>query len=451
MKKRTLFALMMVFTTSSCLYRTYHLWMRSTDAPTRETQKQQALNSLEHLKSCDDRYVCDMFQLFSPQQHDYITSYHRSLLELFDIDLRVFVSMHEQATSLFNEIKAGEHSKTRKGMLLLINPKKNLVRLEVSAGLDAVYTDGFVKYLQERQMLPFFHANRVADGIVATTEMIVDRAKKAQKGEEFVPPEQLTNTLGIGAGAQSQANIGTGYTPPQQTHSQPTTAAHQYVNPLDVVQAYHEALARGDASPDLPFYSASTKDMRKSWVVTPAQMKNELNAYASCSKGEARQTQGLAIVRYALKERECAPYFLVWEDNSWKLDFAAMMQRIQFNVSNEWHRKQDVISDYDVLFSDWNFDENGFPVGLLKLRWGLSFKTYPDGITRITYVSPNSPAQAMNFAQGDEILQWGKQKTPSYVSLWNDLGDVKAGESIPIVIRRAGETYHITLTAPPVP
>lgn len=451
MKKRTLFALLMVLTTSSCLYRTYHRWQQSTDAPTREAQKQQALNSLEHLKSYDDRYVCDMFQLFNAQQRDHITSYHRSLLELFDIDMRVFVSTHEHASALFNEIKAGERSNTRKGMLLLINPQKNLVRLEISAGLDAVYTDGFVKYLQERQMLPFFHANRVADGIVATTEMIVERAKKAQKGEEFVPPEQLTNTLGIGAGAQSQANIGKGYAPPTSAHSTPSPALNQSLTPLDVVQAYHEALARGDASPDLPIYSESTKDMRKNWVVTPAQMENELSAYQSCSKGEERQTRQLAIVRYPIKERECAPYFLVWENNGWKLDFAAMMQRIQFNVSNEWHFKHRASSDYDVLFSDWRFDENGFPQGIQKLRWGLSFKTYPDNITRITYVSPDSPAAAMNFAQGDEILQWGTHKTPTYVTLWQDLGDVKAGESIPVTVRRAGATYQITLTAPPLP
>ena len=41
----------------------------------------------------------------------------------------------------------------------------------------------------------------MADGILATTEMIVTRAQEAQEGKEFIPPEQLPNNLAIGAGA----------------------------------------------------------------------------------------------------------------------------------------------------------------------------------------------------------------------------------------------------------
>lgn len=445
--KRTSAILITLIVCLAAGYRIYHSWMRSTDSTTREAIAQQILNRYDNAKPCEDRFVCDMFSLFTTENKDYITSYHRALLEQFDIDLRVFISTHDNPSTLFNEIQVGERSQTRKGMLLLINPQKNLVRLEVSAGLDAVYTDGFVKYLQERQMLPFFNANQVAVGVVATTEMIVDRAKKAQKGEEFIPPSQLTDTLGIGAGAQSDANIGKGYTAPTASTPSPTNTT-QGLTPEQVVAAYHEALSQGNGSPDLAIYSANTKAMRKSWVVTRAQMKNELNAYEDCTIDKTLTSNGIGVVRYQWEDRECAPYFFIYEDDGWKLDFSTMMQRVQFNVSNEWHFKRGIASDYDKFFADWRLDNNGYPQGIQKLRWGLHFQTYNDGLTRVEYVVPDSAAQAMNFAEGDIILKWGAMEKPSYKDMADALWEVEDGASIPVTIQREDETYQITVTAP---
>jgi uncharacterized protein len=314
-------------------------------------------------KSCREQRVCDLSNLLSPEQARSVSEYHQALLERYDIDLRVVISSYlgelgPKAVAVFKDLNIGEKSTTRKGVLLVIDPGQDKVRMEVSAGLDAVYTDGFVTYLQNRQMVPFFTAARVADGVMATTELIVDRAQKAAKNEEFVNPDVLPKNLAIGAGAQTTASIGKGY----QASSGGADVTGAGMSPLDVVAAYHQALSQGNASPSLSIYSRATQNMKKSWVVTPAQMRMELSMYQSCQIDKVAVAGQMAFVRYGVRQRQCAPYFLVKEDGEWKLDFSTMMQVIRFNIDNKWHfdmgkTPQSILNE----FSDWRFDENGYP------------------------------------------------------------------------------------------
>jgi hypothetical protein len=62
-----------------------------------------------------------------------------------------------------------------------------------------VFTEAFVAYLEQRQMAPFFRENRVADGILAATELIVARAEDAAAGRAFAPPRAARITRGGGA------------------------------------------------------------------------------------------------------------------------------------------------------------------------------------------------------------------------------------------------------------
>ena len=221
---------------------------------------------------CYRNLVCDSQNLLTPEQKIQMQEYHQALLERYDIDLHVITGQAspQQAIAIFKAANIGEKSKQRAGLLFLIDQQANMVRLEVSAGLDAVYTDGFVAYIQQRQMVPFFKANQVANGVLATTEMLVTRAQEAQAGKEFIPPEQLPQNLAIGAGAQTAASIGSGY---QVTKSSGAVFKTQDgLQPEDVVALYHKVLEEGNTASDLPIYAASTQEMRKKWVVTPAQM-----------------------------------------------------------------------------------------------------------------------------------------------------------------------------------
>lgn len=400
--------------------------------------------------------VCDGAGVFSGFQREGLALYHAALLDRYDIDYRVLTEngigadIGAIAPAAFKKAEVGSGSKTRKGFLLLVDPAAGKVRLEVSAGLDAVFTDGFVAYLQQRQMVPFFKAGRVSDGILAMTEMIVTRAQNAAAGKEFIPPEQLPDNLAIGAGAQADVKIGSGYSAPQNAAAAALTSAG--AAPLQVVAQYHAALAAGNAAPDLPIYSAATREMRKSWVVTPAQMKNELQAYKKCDVDREITIAGkpLAVVRYKVDQRKCAPYFLVFEDGAWRLDFATMMQSIRFNIDNDWRFDFKKPHAYGEAFADWDFDKNGYPHAPRPKRWGITVTTDPkSGVTFISKIHTGAPAESMPIRAGDIVLSWDGMTRPHHRSILRSLDTAPAGKKLAVEVERAGQKLQFDLIAPP--
>lgn len=401
---------------------------------------------------CFSELVCDEAGLLHPEQKNRLTEYHQALLTQYDIDYRVGSGnlSAENIAKIFKTAAIGEKSKTRKGLLLMIDPQKNLVRLEVSAGLDAVYTDGFVAYIQQRQMVPFFQANRVADGIMATTEMIVTRAQEAEKGNAFTPPSQLPQNLSIGAGAQTKASIGTGYVRPETTSQ--TSESPSGLSPEQVVEAYHTALANGNTSPDLAIYSRATQELKKQWVVTKGQMANELSTYKQCTVDKAviLGTKDRAVVRYKVDDRKCAPYFLVMENGAWRLDFSTMMQSLRFNVSNDWHFDMRSPIPYAEAFQDWSLDANGYPFAQPKMRWGMTVSTdYNQGVTWISKIYPGTPVASMPLKEMDVILKWDSLERFDHRDIFHSMGELETGKTIQVEIWRDGKQLKLNLVVPP--
>lgn len=406
---------------------------------------------------CHKDLVCDNADVFTEEQMKGLETYHTALLKQYDIDYRIMVAnnigdLSTFAAKTFASAKVGQQSKSKKGMFLLLDPAQDQVRLEISAGLDAIYTDGFVAYLQQRQMVPFFQANRVADGILATTEMIVTRAQEAEAGKEFIAPEQLPENLSIGAGAKTDAKIGSGYQTPQPGPAQ-TVAPHSHdMSPEQVVAAYHYALSQNMGSPDLDIYSSETRELKKKWVVTPAQMKNELNAYRKCSIDQTVYIKNnmLAVVRYKVDQRQCAPYFLVMEDGAWRLDFRTMMENIRFNVSNEWHLDMARPLPYADAFLDWDFNKDGYPFPQRKLRWGINVNTdYRKDITTVHKIFPDTPAASMGLHEGDIIVSWAGIKKPDHKQVAKSMDTLKDGEALAVEVIRDGQPLTFNLKAPP--
>src|SRR5690606_16656451 len=132
-------------------------------------------------------FIDDRSSLLSAPQRTGIAQYHAALLDGHDIDYRVLTlddggDINRSSYRYFNDAGIGEQSRRGRGLLLVIDTALDRVRLEVSTSLEGVYTDAFVAYVQNRQMTPFFRESRVADGILATTELIVGRAQEAEAG-----------------------------------------------------------------------------------------------------------------------------------------------------------------------------------------------------------------------------------------------------------------------------
>lgn len=307
--------------------------------------------------------VDDRAMLFSDAQRTHIGQYHAALREAHDVDYRVLAldeggDINGIAHRYFKDAGIGHLSASGRGLLLVVDAGLDRVRLEVSTSLEGIYTDAFVAYIQHRQLVPFFQTGRVADGIVATTELIVARAQDAEAGMGFAPPMPARS---MGGGAVAAAGIGTVDDPAEQYKQQTHEIDVAGSTPLQVVEAYHQAMATRDARPDLPIYSADTRRMLRNWVVTPAQMDNVVRAYRNCAADGVRIQADLAVVRYDVEQRQCAPYFLRREDGGWKLDLGAASSLIRFNHQNQWRFQTSIAHEYRFAFEDWRIGGNGVP------------------------------------------------------------------------------------------
>jgi uncharacterized protein len=306
--------------------------------------------------------VDDRAALLDAADRDRIETFHRLLLADHGIDYRLVTvtdsgDIERFAVEAFDKLEVGGHSPNGRGLLLVIDPVRDRVRLEVSAALEGVYLDAFVAYLEQRQMVPFFRRDRVADGILATTEMIVTRAQNAARNAGF--DDEPWAAFTTGAGATSAARLG--QRDDGAWRDGPANVTARDDTPGAIVLAYLDAMDARNANPDLPIYSGATRRMLAEWVVTPAQMDNIVAAYRQCHAEAPRLESNRAVIRYPPAERACAPWFLVREEGRWRLDLTMMQSAIRFGRSNAWHFAHGVDHPYTFAFADGQFDSNGFP------------------------------------------------------------------------------------------
>lgn len=306
-------------------------------------------------------YVDDRAGILDPQGRAQIEAFHGFLLRDHDIDYQLVTTrdggnIERFAVTAFEERATGQRSTTGRGLLMVVDAAQDLVRLEVSPALEGVFLDAFVAYLEQRQMVPFFEKARLADGILAATELIVSRAQNARANAGF--DGEAWTALASGAGATSKARIGADSD--TTWRDRPANVTPSAGSPSEVVSAYLAAMAARNANPQQPIYSIASRDMLGKWVVTPAQMDNIARTYARCRPEAARIEGSRAVVRYAPTERSCAPWFLVSEDGQWRLDLTMMQGTVRFGRSNAW-RFARTDHPYAFAFADWAFDQHGFP------------------------------------------------------------------------------------------
>lgn len=309
--------------------------------------------------------VYDEAGIMKRDQIVFIQDYHKELLKDHDIDYRVLtpgdvldVDSGSYAHMQFRAHKVGNLSNSGRGLLLVIDPWQNEVRLEVSVALEGVYTDTFVSYIQHRQMIPFFQTSRVADGILATTEMIFTRAQNAETGHSFSPPMESKSA---GGGAANPAQLGAGEDRSFRKGPDIQTASD---DPRTTLSAYQKAMDDRNGNPKLAIYTKETSTMLAKWTVTPAQMDNEAKSLKNCPVGITATSGTHAVIRRPVKARQCAPYFLKSENGAWKLDLTMMQKAIRFNHRNQWHfdlNYNPAEKPYGFAFTDWRFDNHGFP------------------------------------------------------------------------------------------
>ncbi|MDX1385086.1 MAG: TPM domain-containing protein [Thermoanaerobaculia bacterium] len=311
--------------------------------------------------------VDDEAALLSAEQRRFVSRFHALLVDDHDIDYRVVTvsdvgDVDRYAVERFEDSFGDSRSRSGRGLLLVVDAGQDLVRMEVAYALEPVFPDAFVAYVEREQMVPFFRAGRIADGILAATELVVTRAQRAAAEAGF--ESEVWATASGGGGAVSRAEIGAGGGSAPATEGRIAGGrAPAADTPAAVLEAYLTAMANRDGRPDLPFYSSATRRMLRDWVVTPAQMDSVVRTYRGCTPEPARFAADgmLAVIRYPVSERACAPFFFERAADGWRLDLTLMQQAIRFGRSNAWRFDPAVRHPYGFGFEDWSFDAVGFP------------------------------------------------------------------------------------------
>ncbi len=314
--------------------------------------------------------------LMTREQRAFVAEYHDTLLRDHDIDYRVVTArglgdINRAAVARFEALAGTGRSRTGRGLLLVVDAEADLVRLEVGYALEGAFPDAFVAYVERRQMVPFFERARVADGILATTELIVTRAQRAaaQAGLGASAEAGFEGEAWIagsgGAGATAPAHLGAGLQAParEETAAVPAGPTPVGRTPAETLAAYFAAMGARNADPGLDIYTPETRRMLEGWVMTPAQMDNLVKTYRRCHGEPTRRGPDgrLAVIRYPPGARACAPWFFRRVGGAWALDLTMMQRALRFNHSNYWRFDMSAQHPYRFAFDDWAFDRHGFP------------------------------------------------------------------------------------------
>jgi uncharacterized protein len=295
-------------------------------------------------------WIHDDAHLLTPAEELRLTRYHAALVDASDIDLRILTvdgaaDIDGLAADAFERLGVGHRSRAGRGLLLVVDGSSERVRLEVARALEGQFPDAFVARIERDQMAPFFAAGRVADGILATTELLVARAA----GTDDFASSAGAAASSVGAGAVASTPIASGYERPEAPGGPAPTAGSA---PETTVASYLAMMNRHDGTADLDLYTLPTREMLASRVVTVAQMDNLVRSYEGCENAQVLTRLDHAVIRYRDTDPGCAPWLLErGADGLWRLDLATMSEAIRFDIANRWTLADpDAAADYAFGF-----------------------------------------------------------------------------------------------------
>lgn len=317
--------------------------------------------------SQEKAFLDDRAGLLSQAEQEHLVKYNAALLDDLDIHFKLIVlnakaeDINRLAGELFGDL--GKRTKGAKGLLFLIDPVGQQVRIEVGYDLEQIFPDILIGYLEYAQMIPFFEIGAVGPGIEATMELLIGRIQRAMTGYAFDPDHELPDLdhFSGGAGARSNAVIRAGNVGQQKNQTAGRDNFQPQATSEETLQLYMHALNDHIKDPQLPLFTPETRKFFSKWVVTNAQQDNEHFSLRERAEATILRSGNYAVLRYPLERRLQSPYFFRKDDEGWMLDFATMNLVLQMNHKNMWMMKT-MDHPYMFAFADWSFDKNGFPV-----------------------------------------------------------------------------------------
>lgn len=315
--------------------------------------------------SDEHSFVEDRAGLLTDKEQEHLILYNNALLKDFDIHFKLVIldektdNIKKLAVDLFG--KLGEKTRGAKGLLFLVDPEGQQVRIEVGYDLEATFPDAFVWYLERAQMVPFFQGGKIGAGIEATTELFIARAVRMGAGMEFDRTVELGALDHYSGGGGSKIQISPGAPENKTKNHHDLDKFKPQLSPEMSLDTYKNVLRFRVKEPNLELFTPKTRKFFSGWVVTDAQQNNELRTLEQEAPEQTIINNDYAVIRYPMGKRTIAPYFFQKRGGRWMLDFWTMSQVIRMNHRNMWMLKS-FNHPYMFAFSDWAFDKNGFPI-----------------------------------------------------------------------------------------
>lgn len=276
------------------------------------------------------------------------------------------------AGEAFEERRVGGRSRGDRGLLLVVAAAEQQVRLAVGYGLEALYPDAFVGYVERAQMVPYFRQQMLGEGIEATFELIARRAfgeivEAGPEAESIAGPAAtggLPGPLAGGAGAETAVPLASAPEPeaPPPAPTLRGALADRFAaqpTPAAAWDRFLEIQRRRIKEVDLGIYDAVARDLLRRRPNTDGGQDHLARLYDG-RRYEVRARGDRAVVVFPDDpDHLLAPWFFHRGDAGWQLDGAAPPELIGYNHLNQWRFKQRD-HPYVFAFADYSFDRHGF-------------------------------------------------------------------------------------------
>ncbi|AWV89217.1 TPM domain-containing protein [Bradymonas sediminis] len=127
----------------------------------------------------EDGWVSDTIGLIEPERRLRLNQKLSALEQQTEVEVALVVveavdtaTPKDFATQLFNHWKLGKASQNNGLLILLVHGEKRL-EMETGYGLETVLTDGWLKRVQMREMVPAFKADRYGQGLEVGVDAVI--------------------------------------------------------------------------------------------------------------------------------------------------------------------------------------------------------------------------------------------------------------------------------------
>jgi uncharacterized protein len=386
----------------------------------------------------------------------------------FQIDMRIATTstldeknIDTEANKKFQEMNVGDKAFGKRGLLLFVAPKEQLVRLEVGYELEKYYPDGFIGYIEREQLAPYFKSGQVFLGITETIKTImlrgIEQINDVQQASSGASEDKNSIAGSGGGGAKIETKVSSEKVGPENTML-PESIRKQYKacnTPRETFSKFISAWQQKFNDPTLEIYTKETQIYLTTETISGIEMKRIAEVYSSATFDEKIQGN-----RAVLMFEKYPSIFLKKSSSGWQIDLATMVRTMLFKVDKYmvFDGMDCVTHPYRFAYPDFRYktgdqpdfltkgvDKNGpwlgVTLGVVKTGDFSDPKAlYAAGF--VLEVCPSSPAEKAGLQYGDIIMKMGDQNGAYAELIPEIISSLKIGDKIDIYFYRGKEGYR---------